>query len=246
MDAFAAFRPHYAELRLRLARSVAAVLLCSVLAYIFKDTLTAWCMQPLRLAFPQMGKLVYTSLPEALISYIKLSLLAGLLFSFPYLLVQVWLFVAPGLEGTEKRALLKVTALATALFAGGAAFGFLVVLPQLLHYLMSYAGPNLTPMLKMGQYLTFIARMTLAFALAFEIPFLMLVAVRACLVGREYFRQRRLYLYLALAVLAFLLAAGDLTATALLCIPLAGLYECGVLACRLFGGKGKTAPGLQG
>ena len=82
----AAFRPHYAELRTRLVRAVIAVFLCSAFAYIFKDTLVAWCMQPLHSAYPQAGKLVYTSLPEAFLSYLKLALIAGLMLSFPYLL----------------------------------------------------------------------------------------------------------------------------------------------------------------
>ena len=65
---FAAFRLHYAEMRRRLAQTVIAVLLCSTVAYVCKDTLTAWCMQPIRQVFPEMGQLVYTSLPEALIN----------------------------------------------------------------------------------------------------------------------------------------------------------------------------------
>lgn len=234
---FAAFRPHYAEMRRRLAQTVIAVLLCSTVAYVCKDTLTAWCMQPIRQVFPEMGQLVYTSLPEALVSYLKLALIVGLMVSFPYLLAQIWLFVAPALLKRERLLVLKVLPLATLLFVGGAAFAFFVALPQMLRYFMSYAGPELMPMLRMGQYLTFIARMTLAFALAFEIPFLMVVTVRTGLTRRDHFSTRRLWFYGAIAVLAFLLAAGDLTATVLLAVPLCLLYECGILTCRLFGGK---------
>lgn len=233
----AAFRPHYAELRTRLVRGVIAVALATVFAYLFKDTLAAWCLQPIEFAYPQAGKLVYTSLPEAFLSYIKLALLAGLMLSFPYLLHQSWMFVAPALLAREKRLGLQLLFCGTLLFAGGALFAFFVVLPRLLHYFMGYSGINLVPMLKFGAYLTFVARMVLAFALAFEIPFLMVMAVRTGLIGRDHFRNKRRFFYMIIAVLAFLLSAGDLTATALLTLPLLALYEAGILACRLFGGQ---------
>ncbi len=231
----AAFRPHYTELRTRLVRVVIAIALCSAFAYLFKDHLVAWCMRPLQIAYPQAGKLVYTSLPEAFLSYLKLALLAGLMLSFPYLLLQAWMFVAPALVDKEKRLVRQVLLWATLLFIGGALFAFFIVLPRLLYYFMSYAGPNLIPMLKLGKYLTFIARMVLAFALAFEIPFLMVMAVRTQLIGRSHFRDKRLYFYAAITLLAFLLSAGELTATVLLTLPLWGLYETGILVCRFLG-----------
>lgn len=236
----AAFRPHYAELRTRLIRGLIAVALATVLAYACKDTLAAWCLHPLHAAHPLTDKLVYTSLPEAFLSYLKLALLAGLILSFPYLLHQVWLFVAPALMTREKHLGLQVLLCGTLLFAAGALFAFFVVLPQILHYFMAYAGSNLVPMLKFGAYLTFVARMVLAFALAFEIPFLMVMAVRTGLVGRTHFQDKRRRFYLAIAVLAFLLSAGELTATVLLSLPLVALYEAGILCCR-FLGKQSTA-----
>lgn len=233
----AAFRPHYAELRTRLVHGIVAVLLCSTCAYLFKNTLALWCMQPLHTAYPQIGKLVYTSLPEAFLSYIKLSLIAGLMLSFPYLLYQVWSFITPALLDKEKRLARQVLFWATLLFIGGAFFAFFVVLPRLLLYFMSYAGPRLVPMLKLGAYLTFIARMVLTFALAFEIPFLMAMAVHSGICSRSHFRDKRLYFYAVISVLAFLLSAGELTATVLLTLPLLGLYEAGTFACRFFGKK---------
>ena len=97
IEALAHLRPHQEELRKRLVRCCLVLVLTSTVAYLFKDQLAAWCMQPLYLAYPQLGKLVYTKLTEAFISYLKLSLLVGLAASLPFLLYQVWLFVAPGL-----------------------------------------------------------------------------------------------------------------------------------------------------
>lgn len=236
IEALEQFRPHQEELRQRLIRCFVALALASCLAYLFKDQLAAWCMRPLYLAYPQLGKLVYTHLTEAFLSYFKLALLVGLIVSFPYLLYQVWLFVSPGLLDREKRLVRTVVLWASLLFAAGALFAFFIVLPRMLQYFMSYAAPSLKPMLKLSLYLTFTARMVLAFGIAFEIPFLMVMAMRFGLIRRNHFRDKRLAFYLAIVILSFLLTSGELTATALLSLPLFALYEAGILAGRFFGG----------
>ena len=240
------FRPHQDELRRRLVRCCLALTLTSSVAYAFKDRIAALCMQPLYLAYPKLGKLVYTNLPEAFLSYIKLSLLVGLLTAFPFVLYQIWMFVSPGLLEKEKALARRIVLWASLLFTAGAGFAFAIVLPRMLHYFLSYAGPNLQPMLKLGLYLTFTARMLLAFGIAFQIPFLMVMAMRAGLIGRDHFTRKRLYFYLAIVVLSFLLASGELTATVLLSLPLFALYEAGILAGRVFGGKPEIAQSTDG
>ena len=237
LEALAHFQPHHQELRRRLINSCMALAGASSLAYLVKDHIVAWCMRPLTLAYPELGKLVYTNLPEAFLSYIKVSLLVGLMASLPYLLFQVWLFVAPGLLEEEKRTLRRILVWSTGLFAGGAVFAFSVVLPRILHYFMSFATPQLQPMLKLGLYLTFTGRLVLAFGIAFEIPFLMVTVIRAGLLHQDHFRHKRLYFYAAIVVLSFLLTAGDITATLLLAVPLFGLYEAGIVASLLFNRK---------
>ncbi|PIE60678.1 MAG: twin-arginine translocase subunit TatC [Desulfobulbus propionicus] len=227
ISAFEHFRPHHEELRKRLLRSICACFAATALAYIWKDHLAALCMQPLFRAAPDLQRLVYTKLTEAFLSYIKLSLLAGIFISFPYVLYQAWMFIAPGLTPTEKRSARRTIFWGAMLFAGGALFGFFIALPQLLAFFMHYAGPNLIPMPKFGLYLTFIGRMVLAFAIAFEIPFLMIAAQKAGLVSTHYFARKRLWYYCAIAGLSFLLSAGEVTAAVLLSMPLFFLYESG-------------------
>ncbi|MBM9513552.1 twin-arginine translocase subunit TatC [Desulfogranum marinum] len=239
ITAFDHFRPHHEELRKRLIRIISAVFLCTLVAYLGKDYIAAFCMQPLFTAAPELEKLVYTKLTEAFISYIKLSLLAGILFSFPYILFQMWMFISPGLLAGEKKAARLIVLWATFLFLGGACFSFFIALPKILSFFMSYAGPNLTPMPKFGLYLTFVGRMVLAFGIAFEIPFLMVMAIRTGIVAPHYFFNKRTWFYIAIMVLSFLLATGELTATVLLCLPLFLLYEAGILAGRVFKGKSK-------
>ncbi|WP_339138570.1 MAG: twin-arginine translocase subunit TatC [Candidatus Electrothrix sp. GW3-4] len=228
------FRPHHQELRERLLKSFAAIALSTALAYLFIDHLAAFCTQPLFLAAPTLDKLVYTKLTDAFISYIKLALLSGIIVSFPYLLYQSWMFIAPGLLQKERVMARRVIFWSTGLFTGGALFGFFIVLPKTLSFFMSYAGENLVPMPKLGLYLTFVARMVLAFALSFEIPFLMVMTTVVGLVSQDHFKEKRKYFYIAIVVLAFLLTAGEITATVLLAFPLFALYEAGIIAGRIF------------
>ena len=231
------FRPHHQELRERLLKSVLAIALCTACAYYFIDQLAAFCTHPLFTAAPTLKKLVYTKLTDAFISYIKLALLFGITVSFPYLLYQVWMFIAPGLLEKERALARMIIFWSTGLFASGALFGFFVVLPKTLAFFMSYAGENLVPMPKLGLYLTFVARMVLAFAISFEIPFLMVMATSVGLVTRDHFKAKRKYFYISIVVLSFLLTAGEITATVLLTFPLFALYEAGILAGRIFIGK---------
>ncbi len=234
------FAPHHQELRQRLVRCVIAVLLASAAAYFWIEPLMRVVTRPLFTTYPPLQHLVYTNLTEAFVTYLKFALLAGLGASFPVVLHQVWGFVAPGLLPQEKKVLRRVVFWGSSLFAAGVLFAYCVALPRILGFFMSYAGPTLVPLPKLGAYLTFVARMLLAFGLAFQIPFLMVTSRSAGIVSRNYFTSKRRFFYIAISVLAFLLAAGDLTATTLLCLPLIALYETGILAGRVFDGKTPT------
>ena len=228
------YAPHHKEMRERLIKCFLVITLSTVAAYLVIDQIVTFCMQPLFIAYPELHKLVYTKLTEAFITYLKLSLLVGIIISFPFVLYQVWLFVAPGLLDNERRVVRMILFWATFLFAGGAVFSFFIALPKILTFFMSYAGPNLEPLPKLGKYLTFVARMVLAFGVAFEIPFLMFMTCRAGLVSGGYFKKNRMYFYIAIVALAFLLSAGEITATVLLSLPLFGLYESGMLLAKIF------------
>lgn len=239
------FRPHHLELRKRLIKVFISIIVCTVVAYIFAEHIASLFIQPLFDASPLVYRLVYTNLPEAFISYIKLALLVGLVASFPVALYQAWMFVSPGLMKDEKKLAVTVVFWASFLFAGGGLFAFYAVLPKMLVYFMSYANEGLEPLPKLGKYLTFIARTILAFGLSFQIPFLMVMSGKAGIVEAAYFRSKRIYFYLAIIVLSFLLTAGDFMATALLAIPLFGLYEAGIFLTALFTRKKKNKTGTN-
>lgn len=235
------FQPHHVELRKRLIRVFAILVICSGIAYIFSEEIARFFMVPLFDASPHLDSLVYTSLPEAFLSYLKLSLLVGIAGSFPFILYEVWMFIAPGLRSNEKKFAVSVVFWATLLFVAGASFALFGVLPRMLLYFMSYASDSLEPLPKFGKYLTFVARTILAFGISFEIPFLMVMAGKAGIVKATYFRSKRLYFYAVIVFMAFLLTAGDFMATGLLAIPLFFLYEAGIFLTVIFG-KHKAKP----
>jgi sec-independent protein translocase protein TatC len=232
---------HLTELRQRLIVSFAAIFIFGALSYIFAEQIARYFMTPLFHASPSHIKLVYTNLTEAFITYLKLSLILGVICSIPVLLYELWMFAAPGLHANEKKIVLTLVFWATLLFAAGAGFAFFIVMPRALHFFLGFANPQLTPLPKLSGYLTFVARTSLAFGLAFEIPFLMVAGVKIGWIKRNYFATRRKYFYPAILVLSFLLAAGDIMAATLLCLPLFALYESGILIIRLFSGKAKAA-----
>jgi sec-independent protein translocase protein TatC len=229
------FSGHLQELRRRLLVSFAAIIGCSAVAYLFTQQLTRLFVAPLFRAYPELGSLVYTNPTEAFITYLKVALLVGLAFSLPILIFQLWMFVSPGLHLHERRLALKVVGVASLLFLTGALFAYWVVLPVALTFLMGFASERLVALPKLEAYLAFMVRSTLAFGLAFEVPFLMVIANRTDLVSRDYFIKKRSYFYAGIGVLSLLITTGDFFAAILLAIPLFGLYEGGLLVMRLFG-----------
>lgn len=238
------FTLHLRELRQRLLVSLLAVCGASLIAYLFAEQLTAFFMAPLFHAQPALRTLVYTNLTEAFVSYLHVALLVGVLASFPVCCYQGWMFVSPGLHPHERRLATRVVCWAGLLFVAGVAFGYFIILPAALSFFMSSAGEMLEPLPKLDYYLAFVARLSLAFGLAFEIPFLLVAAVKVELASERYFVAKRWAYYLGILMLAFLLAGGDLVAAGMAAAPLFALYEAGLLFIRFSGsngGKGQVA-----
>ncbi len=224
---------HLRELRQRAIVSCCAVAVFSVVAYAFSEQLTAFLLRPIFEALPNLKGMVYTNLPEAFLAYLKVSVIFGVVASLPVICYEVWRFVSPGMEASERRLAMTVSFWALLLFVGGALFAYLVVLPRVLVFMLGLAGHRLHPLPKLGAYLSFVIRTVLAFGLAFEIPFLMVAAGRSGLVAPGHFRAKRWYSYGGIAFMAFVLVGGDPIGTTLLAAPLILLYEAGVLLTRL-------------
>ncbi|MBU0481884.1 MAG: twin-arginine translocase subunit TatC [Proteobacteria bacterium] len=234
------FGEHFKELRQRVIVSFVAVMIFTGVAYLFAEQISFFLMKPIFAAEPSLSGLVYTNLTEAFVSYLKISVLAGLGAGFPVFCYELWMFVGPGLKRHEKRLALTVTFWATILFGAGVLFAYFIALPRILSFFMSFSGEQLSAMPRLDAYLTFVARTSLAFGLAFEIPFLMMAAGRTGILDRGYFIEKRWLSYLGILVLSFLLTAGDFLGAFLLALPLFVLYESGIILLFIFSGKKKV------
>ena len=231
------FANHLQELRNRVLISFVSVFVATAVAYYFSEQVVGHFVAPLVSVHPDLSNLVYTNLTEAFVAYLKISLLVGLIVSFPVCIYQFWMFISPGLHEDEKKMTRHLVFWGTFLFTGGVIFAYFVILPEMLSFLLSFVSDRLEPMPKLDAYLTFVARTVLTFGLAFEIPFLMVMASKVGLVRKGYFARQRKYFYIAIVVLSFLLTVGDILSTIMLAGPLFCLYEIGILISRPFKGK---------
>ena len=224
---------HLAELRGRLLIAAGAWLAASVVALVFAQPLYAALTAPLAAAHPGAG-LIYTAPAEVLLTYLRVALWAGAFVGLPALLIQIWLFVAPGLTTAERRAARPLLAAAPALFAAGAALVYWAVLPAVLPFFAGFAQPAgpapIAMTLRVAAYLDFVLTLTLAFGLAFQLPLALILAVRAGLTTRATLaRSRRIAIVAAFAAAA-VLTPPDVISQVLMAGVVILLYE-GALAC---------------
>ncbi|MDD2604913.1 MAG: twin-arginine translocase subunit TatC, partial [Desulfobacteraceae bacterium] len=163
------FTEHLEELRHRLIVSFIAVGIGFALCYAFKERLFQFLAAPLIGAMQTGDKLVFTGLPEAFFTYLKIAFLAGCVLASPVIIYQFWMFVAPGLYRKERRMLAPIVALSVLFFLGGGIFGYLVVFPLGFEFFLGFANETIRPLPAMREYLGFATKLLIAFGLAFEL-----------------------------------------------------------------------------
>jgi len=222
---------HLEDLRRMLIICIVAVVVFSIVAYVFSDELLEVLLSPVTGAG---YKPVVTTITEAFMTKIKLSIFAGFLCALPVILWQVWSFVAPALEKAERRYFVLFVLGSFLLFAGGVAFGFLGVYKYGVAFLLKFAGPELVPMLTIGKYISFTIYFLLPFGVIFELPLVSFILARLGLVSGTFLAKNRKYAFISTVVLA---AAITPTPDAITCLlmtgPLYGLYEASVFIVRL-------------
>lgn len=226
------FTSHLEELRSRLIKSFIAVGAGFGLCYGFKETLFEILLYPLIRVMPEGGKLIFTGIPEAFFTYLKISFLAGILLASPVLLYQFWMFVAPGLYHKERRVLGPIIAVTSFFFIGGALFGYFVVFPSGFRFLLSFGADFIRTLPSMREYLDFSTKLLFIFGLVFELPVVLASLARLGIVSVDYLKRSRKYaVILAFVVGAFL--TPDVVSMILMAIPLMVLYEVGIFGARL-------------
>jgi sec-independent protein translocase protein TatC len=235
------FTAHLEELRKRLITSFIAVGVGFAIAYGFKEKLFQILTQPLITVMKQGETLIYTGLPEAFFTFLKVSFLAGLMLASPVIIYQFWMFIAPGLYDREKKMLVPIVFLSSIFFVGGALFGYFIVFPYGFDFFLGFATETIRPMPSMKEYLSFSAKLLLAFGLVFELPLVITFMARLGIVTVPFLKKNRKYALLLFFVGAAILTPPDVVTQVMMAGPLMVLYEISIVGARIFGRKEKPA-----
>ncbi len=229
------FTAHLEELRKRLVVCFVAVGVGFVLSYGFKEKLFGILVGPLIKVMKPGQALIYTGLPEAFFTFLKVSFLSGLILASPVIIYQFWMFVAPGLYDKEKKLLLPIVMLSTLFFVGGALFGYFIVFPWGFKFFLGFATETIRPMPSMKEYLGFSSKLLLAFGLVFELPLVITFLARLGLVSVDFLKKNRKYAILIFFTGAAILTPPDVVTQIMMALPLMLLYEISIIGARIFG-----------
>ncbi|MBW2039305.1 MAG: twin-arginine translocase subunit TatC [Deltaproteobacteria bacterium] len=231
------FIEHLEELRKRLIISLIAVGIGFGICYIFSKEIFQLLMIPLKKTLPTGASMIYTSLPEAFFTYLKVSLLAGIFLASPLILYQIWIFVAPALYSHEKRYVIPFVTLSTFLFIGGAGFGYFVVFPIGFKFFLGFATDLIKPAPKLKEYLSFCSMLLFAFGLIFELPLFILFLAKLGIVDARMLARNRRYVILVIFAVAAILTPPDVVTQLMMAGPLLILYEVSIWVAKIFGKK---------
>jgi len=226
------FTSHLEELRTRLIRVFTVVAALFVVCYFFKERLFRILTAPLEDILPDKGSMIFTSLPEAFFTYLKVSFFAAVLLSSPYILYQIWKFVSPGLYEKEKRYVAPFVISSTIFFIGGALFAYYIVFPFGFRFFLAFGTEFIKPMLSVREFLSFSMKVLLAFGVVFELPIFMFFLAKIGIVNSRMLVKNRKYAILLAFVAAAILTPPDVVTQVLMAIPLLILYEISVWVVR--------------
>ena len=234
MSSQESFISHLVELRTRLLRALSAIAVVFIALLFWPgpghiyDLLAA----PLTAALPQGSKMIATGVITPVVVPLKVTALAALMVALPYVLYQVWAFVAPGLYEHEKKLAVPLVVASTLLFFCGVAFCHFFVFGQVFAFIADFAPKSITPAPDIDAYFTFVLTMFLAFGVTFEIPIVVILLVRFGLVTVEQLVEWRSYVILGNAVVAAVITPPDVVSMLALLIPMCLLYEVGLFVAR--------------
>jgi sec-independent protein translocase protein TatC len=227
------FLSHLIELRERLLKAIAAVLLILLALIPFANRLYAWLALPLIKHLPQGGTMIATEVASPFLTPIKLAFFVALFLAMPLILYQLWAFVAPGLYRNEKRLALPILLSAMVLFYVGCAFAYFLVLPAVFAFLTSVAPAGVAVMPDIGRYLDFVLVLFLAFGLCFEVPVVLIILVTLGVVTPAQLAKSRGYAIVGAFIVAAVLTPPDVLSQMMLAVPMCALYELGIIASRI-------------
>jgi sec-independent protein translocase protein TatC len=231
------FTAHLDELRRCLIVCFVAVGIGFALSYGFKEKLFQILTRPLIGVMQTGDKLIFTGLPEAFFTYLKVAFLSGLILAAPVIFYEFWMFVAPGLYKKEKRLMVPIVFLSTLFFVGGSFFGYFIVFPYGFKFFLGFASETIQPLPSMREYLSFASKLLLAFGLVFELPLVITFLAKLGIVSVSFLKKNRKYALLLFFVGAAILTPPDVVTQIMMALPLMVLYEISIVGARIFGKK---------
>ena len=235
------FLEHLEELRVRLIRSVIALVVGFVASWSYHEEIFHFLTEPLRKAYPGV-KFITTGPSEALVLYMKMAFFVGIFLAAPYLLYQVWAFVAPGLYAHEKTYAVPFIVMGSLFFLGGAAFGHYILFPTTFGFLVQFGGKDMQFLPKVDEYYSFYSWFLLGLGLVFQLPVIIFVLARIGLVTPGFLIRHFKYAVLvAFIVAAVITPTPDVMAQTMLALPMLVLYVLGVGVAWAFGRPRRVA-----
>ena len=226
------FISHLIELRSRLLRSIVAIVVVLVCLFPWAKDIYAALAAPLLKALPHGSTMIATDVTGTFLVPLKVTLMAAFLIALPYVLYQMWAFVAPGLYHHEKRLALPVIFSSVIFFALGMAFAYFIVFPIAFGFFAGYTPTGVQMMTDIDKYLSFVLTMFIAFGITFEVPVVVIVLVRLGVVKLETLRSIRGYVVVGAFVVGAIFTPPDILSQVMLAVPLWLLFELGLLVAR--------------
>lgn len=231
---------HLVELRVRLVNCLWAVLVGFVVSYNFTDKIMDVIRQPIA-GYLQGGGLIFTAPMDKFMAHLKLAVFGGLVLVFPFVVYQLWKFIAPGLYEKEKKYAAGFVLSGTLMFFVGVLFTYFVVFPMAFKFLMSFGGETDKPMISITEYLSFFIITSLAFGAAFELPVVIVILGMMGVVSQQFLREKRRYAIMLMAILCAVITPPDLLSMVLMLAPMWLLYEIAVILVGFFQKKQNLA-----
>lgn len=228
------FIAHLLELRSRVLKALLALLGCFLAIVYFVYDIYDFVATPLINALPTGATMIATDVTAPLFTPFKLTLFVALFLAIPFILHQIWSFIAPGLYQHEKRLLAPILVSSILLFYAGIAFCYYLVLPVIMPFFTGIGPTVMSLAPDISSYLDFVLKLFFAFGIAFEIPVAIILLVFSGAVTIASLQEKRPYIIVAAFIIAMLLTPPDVFSQILLAIPMLGLFELGLWLARFY------------
>lgn len=237
-DSEASFLSHLFELRDRLIRILLSVGIVFICLFPWAKDLYALLALPMLKVLPSGGQMIATDVVGVFLVPMKVTLMLAFLIALPYVLYQIWAFVAPGLYDHEKRLALPLVTASVTLFFIGMAFAYFLVFPTVFGFMAKIAPEGVAWMTDIEKYVSFVMTTFVAFGVTFEVPVVVVVLVRIGIVELATLKQWRPYVIVGAFVIGAIFTPPDVVSQLMLAIPLCLLFELGLLVARFTGSRG--------